>query len=75
MNKDEVRKKAKEILDKFSKSLEKVTIKKKELKRGAEGYRVEGKGKSCDADFRKKMFANAPNKDENCIIAEVKKWQ
>jgi len=75
MNNDEVRKKAKEILDKFSKSLEKVSVKEKELKRESGGYRVEGKGKACDADFRKRMFANVPNKDEDCIIAEVKKWQ
>jgi len=49
---------------------------KKEKQFGKEnkGFRQEEKGFKGDEDFRKRMFANAPKKDENHIIAESKKW-
>jgi len=71
---EEIRKEAKEILAGFAKSLEKVNIKGKALKKGVEGFREEQEGLICDADFRKRMFENAPEKNEDCIIAEKKSW-
>ena len=31
-------------------------------------------GNSCDEDFRKRMFDNAPNKIGDCIVAEKGAW-
>ncbi len=65
---------AQEILKEFSAALAKVKLKKKEEKKEAGGWREEGEGKKSDAEFREKMFANAPQKDDECIIAEKKQW-
>ena len=72
--KEQIRMQAKSILDNFSKSLDKVKTKKKEFKKAVGGYRKEGDGQKGDIEFREVMFANAPEKDEDCIIAEKKKW-
>jgi len=73
--KEEIRKEAKQILDKFANALEKVKLKEKKAKKEAGGYRYEGYGKKPNADFRKRMFENAPEKDDDCIIAEKKEWK
>ncbi len=70
----EIKKEAKEILDKFASALDKVKIKKKELKKPAGGYREEKEGMQGNPDFRNRMFENAPRKEGDCIIAEKKKW-
>jgi Asp-tRNA(Asn)/Glu-tRNA(Gln) amidotransferase C subunit len=69
-----IKKEAKEILKKFSKAIEKVKIKKKDLKGKAGGFREESAGAEGDEDFRKRMFENAPEKDDDCIMAEKKQW-
>ena len=61
--KEAVRKEAKEILDKFSQAIEAVKLKTRDEKRELGGFREEGAGKICDADFRVRMFANFRNKD------------
>lgn len=72
---EEIRKGAKKILDDFASALEKVEFKRKALKEGIGGFRKEESGKDRhDADFRKRIFENAPSKDEDCIIAEKKEW-
>ena len=71
---EEIRKEAKEILAGFAKSLEKVNIKGKALKKGVEGFGEEQEGLICDADFRKRMFENAPNKSDDFILTERKGW-
>ena len=71
---EEIRKQAKRILDDFAYSLEKVKIKGKELKGELGGFREEGSGKKSDSDFRKIMFENAPEKNEDNLIVEKKKW-
>jgi len=71
---EEIRKEAKEILGKFAASLEKVKFKEKATKKEVGGFRKEGQGMKGSEDFRKRMFDNAPNKDEECIIAEKKEW-
>lgn len=74
IERDKIKKEAKEILASFSKSINKVKIGKKDLKAKEGGFRKEGIGEKCKEEFRKRMFDNAPNKDENFIIAEKKKW-
>jgi hypothetical protein len=71
---EEIKKEAKQILSKFAKSLEKVKLKEKKEKKEVGGFREEGEPGKPNADFRKRMFENAPNKDEDCIITEKKEW-
>ena len=73
--KEQIREQAKEILDSFARALEKVKVKEEKVKKAVGGYRKEGAGQECDNDFRDRMFANAPEKEGDCIIAEKKKWQ
>ena len=71
----EIEKQAEEILRKFSESLKKVKIdNKKEGKKEVGGFRKEGEGEKGDEDFRERMFANAPNKEGDAIVAEKKSW-
>ena len=63
--KEEIRKEAKRILDNFSKALEKVSVKKKVLKKEVGGFRDEGNGKETDMDFRKRIFENFRIKDSD----------
>ena len=70
----EIQKQAKQILESFSKALAKVKLEKKEFKKEVGGFREEEQGLKSDADFRKRMFENVPNKEGDCIIAETKKW-
>jgi hypothetical protein len=73
MDKEKIRKEAQDILDKFSRSLSKIQVKQKDFKDKLGGFRVEGSGLSCEG-FRENMFANAPKKEGDFIMAEVKKW-
>ena len=72
--KEKIRKEAKEIMKKFSKSLDKVKFKEEKIKKPAGGFREEHFEEQSSEDFRKRMFENAPEKDRDCIIAEKKKW-
>ena len=72
--KEEIRKEARAILDKFAKRLDTVKVPEKKSEGKDTGVRAEGEGLKCDSDFRKMMFENAPNKDEDCIVAEKAGW-
>ena len=72
--KEEIRIEAKKILDNFASALKDVKIKKERIKKDIGGYREEGSGEKTNSTFREQMFANAPNIDGDCIIAEKKKW-
>ena len=72
--KEEIRREAKQILERFSKELGKVKIKEKSLKSKVGGFRKEGSGEEGDEDFKEKMFDNAPKKEGDFIVAEKKKW-
>ena len=73
---ESIKKEAKEILDKFSKSLEKV---EKEIT-SAPGV-IRGKcmrdeaSVEQDKDFRKRFFKNAPDKEGDNIISERGSWK
>jgi Asp-tRNA(Asn)/Glu-tRNA(Gln) amidotransferase C subunit len=71
---EEIRKDARRVLDKFSKELGKVRIPLDKEKEGCGGFREEGEGVKGDEEFRKAMFKNAPEKDGDFIVAERKKW-
>ena len=71
---EQIKKEAKEILDKFSKALGKVKIKEKKEKEEFGGMREEGNGLEPDPDFRARMFKNAPHTEGDFILAEKKKW-
>jgi len=72
--KQRIEKEAKAMLEKFAKALDKVELKEIKAERDGESYRKEGLGEESEEDFRKRMFENAPHKDDNCIIAEKVKW-
>lgn len=73
--KQEIQKQAKDIINDFSKKLSKLDKKPKESKIERDnGERKETKPEKCDNEFRRIMFENAPNKNENFIIAEKKQW-
>lgn len=73
--KKEIEMDAQKILKNFSKSLSKIKFSEKKKKaEGVSGFRKEGNGEKCDDNFRKIMFENAPDKNDNSIIAEKKEW-
>jgi len=74
MTKEQIKKEAKQILDKFSKSLDKVSTKVKPLKDKLGGMREEGSGQEPDPEFKKRFFQNAPKTDGDFIISEKKRW-
>ena len=73
--KEEIKNQAKGIMDNFSKKLSSVKEKIPEpLIEREEFEREEGEGNEPDFDFRKRMFENAPNKNNDFILTEKKKW-
>ena len=73
--KEDIKREAKEIMDRFSKKLSKIKEKIPEpIIEREEFERVENEGNECDDDFRKRMFENAPNKNGDFVLAEKKKW-
>ncbi|MEN7982308.1 MAG: hypothetical protein ABFQ65_02590 [Nanoarchaeota archaeon] len=72
--KQEIKKQAKKIIDDFSKKLEKISKKTSGYLIEREKNQREEKTQNCGKDFRKIMFENAPNKNEDFIIAEKKRW-
>jgi len=75
--KEEIKAKAKEIMDSFSRKLEPVSgkIKEEPFVEREQGERIEGEGEESDGDFREIMFSNAPKKDKDFIIAEKGEWK
>jgi hypothetical protein len=74
-NKNQIQIEAKQILDNFAKSLDKIKIPKgKTQKLPLQGMREEGPGSKSDPNFRSRFFKNAPNKEGDYILAEKKKW-
>ena len=64
----------KKLLDKFSLALSKVKSEEDLNVEREEDRRKEKEGKNCDSNFRKIMLENAPEHDEDFIIAEKKTW-
>ncbi len=73
--KEEIKKQAKEIMDGFSKKISKIDKKIPEsLIERKDFERNEKEGTQPNEDFRKRMLENAPEKNQDFIIAEKKKW-
>ena len=75
--KKEIQKQAKDILDNFSKKLSGVDKKIEESLIEREDFERDGNSEAgnCEKSFsRKIMFENAPEKNNDFIIAEKKKW-
>ncbi|MEK6761063.1 MAG: hypothetical protein AABX93_04025 [Nanoarchaeota archaeon] len=73
--KESIKKQAKEIMDKFSEKLERLDKKTGDSFVEREDFeREEHEGKKGDIDFRQRMFENAPNKNDDFILGETKKW-
>ncbi len=76
MDKDKIKKQAKQILDKFASALAKVDSEK--IKIGVDRKRFErqeGEGEKCDSGFKKKFLQNAPEHDDDFILAERGGWK
>lgn len=75
--KDNIKKEAKLIMDSFAKALSKVdkarvdeSVQRKEYVR-----KEEKENSGCDDSFRKRFFDNAPEKEDDFIVAEKGKWK
>ena len=75
--KEDIRKEAKEIMDNFSVKLGKIQKSVKEPFIEREDFEREENLilSSKSEDFRKRMFENAPEKNQDFIIAEKKSWK
>jgi hypothetical protein len=75
IDKAKVEKEAKEILDKFARSLEKVKFDNLNFCVNREEFeRVEEKGENCEG-FKKSLLENASKKNEDFVIAEKGDWK
>ena len=83
--KEEIKKEAKDIMDKFSKKLSSIDKKISEPLIERDEFEREERCSDknefkdliedkMDSDFRKRMLENAPQKNKDFIIAEKKKW-
>jgi Asp-tRNA(Asn)/Glu-tRNA(Gln) amidotransferase C subunit len=73
MDKEEIKRQAKEIMDNFARALAKVKVVEGKVER-KEDRREEKEGEEADSDFRKIMFENAPKTKDGCIEAEKGEW-
>jgi len=69
----EIKRQAKEIIDNFSRKLEKIELGEGKVER-EEQTRKETKSE-VDKDFKKRFFDNAPRKDGDWIKAEKGAWK
>ncbi|HLC31540.1 MAG TPA: hypothetical protein VJK51_02650 [Candidatus Nanoarchaeia archaeon] len=69
-----IQKDTKQLLEQFSKALAKVKIVPKGAEPKEEGFREEMNGIEIEEVFKEMMFANAPLKNADHIIAEKKSW-
>ncbi len=74
MNKEEILKQAKQIIDNFHSALKDVEKLEETKVERDECERVENEGEEPDKEFRKIFFENAPKTKNECIEAEKGKW-
>lgn len=77
MDKEQVKKQAKQILDKFAEALNKIEKEEKhESHVDREKFeRIEGEGRYKDSNFKKKILQNSPEHDEDFILVEKGSWK
>ncbi len=71
---EKLQEETKRLLDKFSKALAGVKSSGEWNVERDEDRRKEKEGKACEETFRKIMLENAPQHDDEFIIAEKKSW-
>ncbi|MBW2995070.1 Asp-tRNA(Asn) amidotransferase GatCAB subunit C [Candidatus Woesearchaeota archaeon] len=75
IDREQIKKQAKKIMDEFVSALEKAEQVKEEFGvRRKDVTRVPGKDKYKGSDFKEKVLKNAPKTEDDFIIAEKKKW-
>jgi len=72
--KQEIKKQAEKILEKFSKALKKVKTEEYKHFENKSGFREETKTSETNKEFQDIFFQNAPKKNKNYIIGEKKSW-
>jgi len=72
--KPEIKKEAKQIMNKFAAKLETLKLPEAEGVRRQQQTRKETKA-SCKKEFRKSFFENVPNKEGNWVKAEKGGWK
>jgi len=74
INKKRIEKEIRELLNKFSKKLEKVNgLEEESIILRKNCLRVEGKGE-CDKNLNAKILKNAKSKNKEFIVAKEKSW-
>lgn len=74
INKEEIQKQAKEIMDNFVNALGNIEVEENfDLKREA-SYREEGSPNELDEDFRQRFLKNAPKTRGNAVLANKGEW-
>ena len=77
LDKEQIQKQAKQLLDKFAVALEKVekeSVEESYVDRD-EFEREEGKSKEHDSKFKQKLLQNAPQHDDDFVIVEKGSWK
>ncbi len=72
--KKEIKSQAKKILDDFARKLEKIKTKEENFSKDS-GMREQCSGWETEQEFRNTMFSNAPDVDEDSIVAEKGGWK
>ena len=65
---------ARELILAFGDEIEKLPNMPESVVEREKDTREEREGAVCDSDFRNLMFKNAPNKKDDCIVAEKGGW-
>ena len=74
IEKQEIKKQAKKLLDEFASKIEKIKAPERHFESG-EGVREEGDGWDSDSEFHDLMFLNAPFVEDDFIVAEKGGWK
>ena len=74
MNQEDILKQAKKIMDEFVSALDKVKVKEKFGAQRELQTRVPAKDCADSAEFRKRIFKNAPKIKDEYFMMEKKEW-
>ena len=76
MDKNQIQKQAKQILDKFASALSNVETSEDNSFVDRDAFeRVEGEGNKCEEGFKQNMLENAPESDNDFVIVEKGDWK
>lgn len=74
IDREEVREKAKDIIDSFAEELDKIEDLEEARVERVKDRREEGNGKEANPDFRKRILDNAPKSKNGYIRSEKGEW-